>query len=97
MNAPGEQKRKPLTIMNNGNNKTYVVNCEIVELVSYSSHIQHDEMLSYYSSIQCNQIVLQHGDSDRKNKFAEILEAELSKQCKTTKVILPNKKDRLEL
>ena len=47
-------------------NKAYVTN-----LVSFSSHIQHDTMLDYYSSINCEKIALVHGNFKDKEKFAD--------------------------
>jgi len=88
---------KEISIVTDKKAKNYSAKCKIVELTSYSSHMQHDELLSYYSSIQTNQIVLQHGNLERKLRFAEMLDEEYKKQCKTTKIIIPNKNDRMEI
>jgi predicted metal-dependent RNase len=94
----GQIKRgQSIKIMNDGKLKSYEPKCKIVELTSYSSHMQSPQLLWYYSSLNCNQIVLQHGELSRKLEFAEELDKELKRQCKTTKVIVPNRKDRLEI
>lgn len=91
------KSRKPIQIMNDGKIKDYLSACNIVELKSFSSHMQHPQLLEYYSSINCEKVILNHGDNDRKQAFAELLEKEFEKLCKTTKVIIPNKKSRLEI
>lgn len=91
------KKRKPINIMNDGKAKDYLPLCKIVELKSFSSHAQHDSLIKYYTSVNCERVILNHGDSNKKIPFAELLEKEFEKQLKTTKVIVPNKKDRLEI
>jgi metallo-beta-lactamase family protein len=68
--------------------------CNLVELKSYSSHIQHKEMLEYYSSIKgLKQVYLVHGDFDNKVQFAELLEQRLREKCMSTKVYAISKDD----
>jgi metallo-beta-lactamase family protein len=68
--------------------------CNIVELKSYSSHIQHNEMLEYYSSINgLKQICLVHGEFSNKVQFAELLEERLSQKCSSAKVYAISKDD----
>ncbi len=72
----------------------YKNKCNLVELKSYSSHIQHNEMLSYYSSINgLKDIYLVHGQFDNKVKFAELLEEKLSEKCMSTKTWAVSKDD----
>ena len=91
------KKRKPISIMNDGKVKLYLPSCNIVELKSFSSHAQHEQLLDYYSSINCEKVILNHGDNNKKIQFTELLENEFVKKCKTTKVLIPNKKDRMEI
>lgn len=70
---------------------TYKIKIGITMLNSYSSHISHKELVNYLKSIQCDKIYLHHGEMDGRIELKEVLEEELSKQCKTTKVIVVNK------
>lgn len=63
----------------------------IVILNSFSSHMQHDQLLDYYSSIQCNKIYLVHGQQPEKIKFAEELKNEIARKNHTTQVVCVNK------
>lgn len=85
------KKRKPIMIMNEGELNEYEVNCDILEIGSYSSHAQHEDLLNYYTSIQCDKIVLNHADNAKKYEFAELLCEKLSEECKTTKVFVMNR------
>lgn len=80
-------KKKHLKI----GNKNVANNAAIVNLTSFSSHMQHDQLLEYYSNINCEKIYLVHGQQPEKVKFAGELKNELSKKCKTTQVICVNK------
>ena len=85
------KQRKPIMIMNDGELAEYETKCDILEIGSYSSHAQHEDLLDYYTSIQCEKIVLNHGDSSKKYEFAELLSEKLSEECKTTKVYIMNR------
>lgn len=63
----------------------------IVMLNSFSSHMQHDELLEYYSNVQCDKIYLVHGQQNAKINFANELKNLLEKKNKTTQVICVNK------
>ena len=63
----------------------------IIILNSFSSHMQHDQLLDYYSSIQCNKIYLVHGQQPEKIKFAEELRNEIARKNHTTQVVCVNK------
>jgi metallo-beta-lactamase family protein len=80
-------KQKTITI----DGKPYKNNCQIVSLHSFSSHIQRDEMINYYKNINCEKIILVHGDKNAKLGFAKELKEELEKMNKTTKVICPTR------
>ena len=53
--------------------------------------MQHDQLLDYYSSIQCNKIYLVHGQQPEKIKFAEELKNEIARKNHTTQVVCVNK------
>lgn len=62
----------------------------VTKLVSFSSHIQHDTMLNYYSDINCEKIALIHGNFKDKENFCKELQKEYSNKNKTTKVVCVN-------
>lgn len=72
------------------NNKLCRNRCSITSLNSFSSHMQHDDLLDYYSSINYEKIALVHGEMKTKLAFAEELQQENSKKNKTGKVIVVN-------
>ena len=65
--------------------------CRVVDLHSFSSHMQKDDLLRYYSSVDCEKILLVHGDMQGKISFANELESAVSKNNKTSKVVCVNK------
>lgn len=75
--------------------KTYSNRCGITTLHSFSSHIQHDEMLKYYSEINCEKICLVHGEYKAKCAFGKELQDTISEKNKTSKVIVANKSTSL--
>jgi metallo-beta-lactamase family protein len=91
------KKRKPITIMNEGELKEYQVKCEILELTSFSSHMQSPAMMKYYSSIRCEKIVLIHGELTKKLRFAEELQEEYRNNSSTTKVYVMNKNEYITI
>jgi metallo-beta-lactamase family protein len=80
-------KQKTISI----DKKAYANRCSIVDLKSFSSHIQREDMLMYYKQIRTDAIYLVHGDMDAKLEFAKDLKEELTKSCSTTKVCVVNK------
>jgi metallo-beta-lactamase family protein len=81
----------------NINGKAVKNRAQICDLKSFSSHMQHDDLLNYYSSINCEKIYLVHSNQNEKIQFKKELENELSNKCKTTKVIAFNKSTRITL
>jgi metallo-beta-lactamase family protein len=71
--------------------KPYRNKCSIVDLHSFSGHMQRIDLLKYYSDIQCEQIALVHSDFKSKCEFAKDLQDEISKKNKTGRVIVVNK------
>lgn len=65
--------------------------CRVVDLHSFTSHSQRDELLNYYSNVDCEKVLLVHGDMEGKREFATDLEKEISKKDKTSKVVCVNK------
>jgi metallo-beta-lactamase family protein len=71
--------------------KSYKNKCGLTVLNSFSSHIGQIELLNYLKNINSERIYLVHGSEESKLEFKELLEDELLKMCKTTKVICTNK------
>ena len=64
---------------------------DIVDLKSFSSHMQHYDLLNYYSNINTQKVYLIHSNQNDKIQFKEELENEISRKNKTTKVIAVNR------
>jgi len=73
--------------------KAYPNRCDIKCLDSFSSHMQFEQLQSYYTNLAnngCEIIWLVHGDKG-KLTFKEELEKRISKILKTTKVVATNR------
>ena len=70
---------------------------KVVNLLSFTSHMQHNEMLEYYSDMNCRQIYLVHGDKNKQYEFAQLLEDKFRDKDKTTKVFVPRMNDAIEI
>jgi metallo-beta-lactamase family protein len=81
-----DSKRKTVTI----DTKEYPCKCASYSLKSMSGHAPFKQLLDYYSSINCNKIILHHGSTEAKDVLAKELKKELEKQCKTTRVVIAN-------
>ena len=69
----------------------YKNRCQIVSLKSQSSHMQRQDLINYYKSINCEKIYLVHGEMDGKVEFAADLKDAIADCSKTTKVCVVNK------
>ena len=70
--------------------KEYDCRCATYSLKSMSGHAPFSQLLEYYSSINCDKIILHHGSKEAKENLAKRIKEKLSKCCKTTKVICAN-------
>ena len=93
------KQKKTKTVSING--KSVPCRANVINLLSFSSHIQHDELLKLlsggYGQASYEKIALVHGDFDGKVKFAEELKKEISKRSRTDKVIIVNKSTEILL
>lgn len=87
------KEHKTVTI----NNKVLANRCQIVELLSFSSHMQHEDLVNYYKGIVADKIYLLHGDEQSRLDLKKELSDELSKMSKTTKVSIVNKSTVINL
>ena len=81
----------------NINGKPYKNKCCLVDLHSYSSHMQHDDLVKYYKSINCEKIYLVHGDEQARIELKQDLEKALGDCCKSTRVVIVNKGTKISL
>lgn len=87
------KEQKTITV----NNKAVANRCQVVELLSFSSHMQHDDLVNYYKGIVADKIYLLHGDEAARTELKEDLQEALSKMCKSTKVSIVNKSTVIRL
>lgn len=81
-----DPKRKSITI----DQKEYSCKCASYSLKSMSGHAPFDQLVSDYTAINCQKIVLHHGSNLAKETLKKVLEKEFEKQCKSTRVIIAN-------
>lgn len=79
------------------NGESYKNRCNIVSLNTFSSHMQYDDLLNYYSDVNADKIALVHGEMSTKLNFGKDLEEILSKKHKTTKITIVNKGTKIHL
>ena len=77
--------------------KAYPNRCGIVDLLSFSGHMQRDCLLDYYSDFQCEKIALVHSEFKPKCEFGKDLQEMISKKNKNSKVIIVNKSTVINL
>ena len=80
----------------NINGKPIKNKAQVCELHSFSSHIQHDQMLNYYKSINCEKIYLVHSDNN-KIEFKNELQEAIDDCLKSTRVIAVNSGTKITL
>lgn len=71
--------------------------CKILSLRSFSSHMQQDSLVKYYSSIDCEKIYLVHGEKQSKQELCELVSNALSKNCSSAKCICVHKNYEITL
>ena len=87
-----EKEHKTISI----NGKPYKNKCQVYDLKSFSSHMQHDDLIKYYKNINCDRIYLVHGDSN-KIEFKHELEDAITDCLKSTKIIAVNNGTKISL
>lgn len=88
-----EKEQKTINI----NGKPYKNKAQILDLNSFSSHMQRKELINYYKSINCEKIYLVHSNNNSKLEFKEDLEKAISDCLKSTRVIAVNKGTKINL
>lgn len=72
-------------------------NAGVVVLNSFSSHMCHNELLDYYTSINYERIYLVHSNQETKIEFAHELKEKLGKVGRTSRVVVTNKDTKVYL
>ena len=80
----------------NINGRPYKNKAQIYDLKSFSSHMQYNDLINYYKTLNCNTIYLVHSNS-KKIQFKYDLERAISNNLKSTKVIAVNKGMKISL
>ena len=62
-----------------------------------SGHAPSNQLIDYYSHINCERIILNHGSESAKKTLSKNLEKELEKHCNTAKVVIANNSMRFSL
>jgi metallo-beta-lactamase family protein len=88
-----EGKQKTITV----SGKRRANKCQVTNLSSFTSHMQRDSLLKYYGSIQCEKIILVHGDKQGRIDFTKDLQEEISKNDNTGKIVVAHKGYELSL
>lgn len=72
--------------------------CNIIELVSFSSHANYEELMSYYGD-ECRflKLALVHGNYEAKVAFANTLQNKLVSQGKSARVVAVNAEQKIYL
>ena len=87
------KKQKTVTI----EGKAIPCRSQVVNLLSFSSHMQREDLLEYYSNGNYDKIAIVHSEFKSKITFCEELQKRLSKKNKTNKVICVNKNTEILL
>lgn len=67
--------------------KEYKNRCKIIDLKSFTSHMQYSDLLDYYSSISADKICLVHGEQNGKLAFGKELQNQIEKKGNRAKVV----------
>jgi len=79
------------------NGKVVKNKCQIVDLHSFSSHMQREQLINYYKNCNCDTIYLVHSNKKDRLEFKEDLEKAIEECYKTTRVVAVNKSTKITL
>lgn len=86
-NSVGGRIMNPNTKTVKIGDRTYKKRCFVQAYKTYSSHAQHDELLSYIKMVNTDKIVVHHSSKDAKTELLRDAKEELKKINKTTPII----------
>lgn len=70
---------------------------KIVDLRSWSSHANYEELLDYLTTLRYNKVCLVHGNMDGKVEFAKTLKEKLVEQGKSSRVVVVNADSKVQI
>ena len=77
--------------------KEYRNRCKIVDLKSFTSHMQYEDLINYYSNISADKICLVHSEQLGKLEFAKVLQETIERKGNRAKVVCVNRYTSLNL
>lgn len=77
--------------------KQYPNKCSVVNIRSFSGHMQNCDLIRYLTSIKCEKIFLVHGDAEAKTELKRELERVFKDNYLSTKVVSTNKSTKFTL
>ena len=78
--------------------KVILKRAEVKQLKTFSSHIQHDELIKLYKGLDCQKILIHHSSENEKEEFGNKVREELRNIDKSTKVeIVTSKNNQFRL
>ena len=77
--------------------ESYNINCNVYNLKTMSSHMSFEELVEYYTSINCEKIFLHHGSKSAKNTIKKELETVFTKECNKTAILITNNHTMFEI
>lgn len=66
-------------------------NCKVTGLKSFSSHMQYEDLMNYYSNMNANRIIIHHSGKEDKKRFCKNLQDLIRKKNKTGNVTVSEK------
>ena len=87
-----EKEQKTINI----NGKPIKNKAQILDLQSFSSHMQRKDLINYYKGINCDKIYLVHSDKN-KIEFKQDLEKAINDCLKSTRVVAVNKGTKISI
>lgn len=66
-------------------------NADCISLSTFSSHANHNELVEFGSSCNCEKLILVHGENEAKNNLKADLQEAISKKDKSFKVVCSTK------
>lgn len=87
------KKQKTVTI----EGKSVPCRSQVINLLSFSSHMQREDLLNYYSTGNYDKIAVVHSEFNSKLSFCSDLQERINKKNKTNKVVCVNKNTEILL
>jgi len=78
--------------------KSYAFNARVMKLESFSSHMQHHQLVDLITEMNVSQnIYLVHGSDESKDELATVAKEVMTSKLKTTPIHIPKKNSKIEI